>query len=517
MGEDFSAIEQALRQARQVGDGWDIPLPLGYGYQGGPVFPAHRLPAWLNSYCVELAEELQVPIDLPAMLALSVLGAAAGGRAVAEVRVNWREPLNLYTAVAMPPGARKTPVFMRMIRPLEDAEDAQADAARPDVTEARVRFASAKALADKAELDVARASQDAREEAVHYAATMRQIAEAIVVPVMPRLLADDATPETLTSLLHEQGGRLALFSDEGDVFNMMAGRYSTSGPNLAVYLKGHVGSPIRVDRKTRDSEVVKRPALTLGLTIQPDMLKAISTIPGARGRGLLGRFLWSVPASNIGGRETRSKAMSEACEKRYIDDVTLLVMSLRDWTDPAVLVFTPGATEAVYDYMDVLEKRMAPRADLGHIADWVSKLAGHMVRVAGLLHLASNVGGSWSQPVLASVVDDAVKIADYLIAHALIAFRAMAQDAVTDDAEAVLDWIGDRPSFTRREAYRSHQTRFGSVESIVPALTLLEEHGFIRKLPSEPTTARGRPMGLRYAVNPQHRDSGTLDTLTQMP
>lgn len=75
-------------------------------------------------------------------------------------------------------------------------------------------------------------------------------AEEITVPVLPRLVADDVTPEAVASLLAEQGGRLAVLSAEGGILATLAGRYS-GAPNLEVFLKGHAGDLLRVDRKGR--------------------------------------------------------------------------------------------------------------------------------------------------------------------------------------------------------------------------------------------------------------------------
>jgi replicative DNA helicase len=76
-------------------------------------------------------------------------------------------------------------------------------------------------------------------------------AASLVVPPVPRWLVDDATPEALAGLLATYG-RIALLSAEGDVFDQMAGRYNqAAGPNLGVYLKGHAGDLLKVDRRGR--------------------------------------------------------------------------------------------------------------------------------------------------------------------------------------------------------------------------------------------------------------------------
>jgi len=481
---------------------WEEPIPIGYGGKV-PVFPVQRLPLWLQDYVMAMSRALQVPIDLPAMMVLSVLAAAAGGRCIVEIRQGWREPLNLYTAVAMASGTRKTPVFQRIIKPLELAEREAVDKALPEVAEAKARHKAARAKADKAMDDIARAKTEAEEEAVHYASQMALLAEAIVVPSIPRILADDATPEALASLMCEQDGRLAMFSDEGEVFSMMSGRYSTSGPNLAIYLKSHVGSPVRVDRKGRDPEYIEHPALTLGLTIQPSMLAGIAGIDGARGRGLLGRFLWSIPQTNVGERDTEVEPIADEIEETYIDEMQILVRSLADWKDPAVLVFTPEADRALLAFQKELEPRLrASGGDLGHMADWASKLVGTVARIAGLLHLADNVRSGWQRPVQLGMVADAIRIGRHLIEHAKVAYEAMMMGPVVNDAEVLLRWMEGRSSFTQREAYRSNTYRWPHAADVVAPLQLLEDHDYIRRIDPPATAKRGRPRSQRFAVNP---------------
>src|SRR5262249_23330320 len=98
----------------------------------------------------------------------------------------------------------------------------------------------------------------------------------IEVPPVPRLVADDVTPEAAASLLAEPKGRLAIISAEGGIFDIIAGRYNGNVPNLDLWLKGHSGDMIRVDRKGRAPEYVPRPAMTLGLMIQPEVLSVIA-------------------------------------------------------------------------------------------------------------------------------------------------------------------------------------------------------------------------------------------------
>ena len=149
------------------------------------------------------------------------------------------------------------------------------------------------------------AGQEAEEIAVELATTPE--------PALPRLIVDDATSEKLGAMLAEQGGRIASMSPEGGVFDLMAGLYSKNGmPQFGVYLMGHAGDDLRVDRISRKGEHVKRPALTMGLAIQPTVLEGLLENNAFRGRGLLARFLYSLPESRIGSRKIEPAPVPES-------------------------------------------------------------------------------------------------------------------------------------------------------------------------------------------------------------
>ena len=91
----------------------------------------------------------------------------------------------------------------------------------------------------------------------------------------------DITPEKLGQTLAENGERLAIVSDEGGVFDIMAGRYSNGVPNLDVYLQSHAGGAVRVDRGNRPPVMMNHPALTIALSPQPDVLRGLTEKPAS--------------------------------------------------------------------------------------------------------------------------------------------------------------------------------------------------------------------------------------------
>ena len=482
---------------------WDPPIALS-ARRVLPRFPTDALPAWVGEQVAGVAEFTQTPPDLPGSVALAALSAAAGGRARVQIRPGWVEPTNLFTVVAMPPGSRKSAVFAAMIAPLLDAEQTLTEHATPLIIEADLARRTAQRDAERHATGATNApTPQARAEALAMAADAALAAEQMRVPARPRLIADDVTAEAAGSLLAEQGGRLAVLSAEGGIFTTMAGRY-TGVPNPEVFLKGHAGDLLRVDRKGRPAEHIPNPALTLGLAVQPEVLRDIAHTPGFRGRGLLARILYSVPPNTVGHRHVGAPAVPDPVATTYHDTLRALTLSLADLPEPTTLALSPDADALMLHLEAELEPRLAEDAELGHLADWASKLNGTIARLAGLLHLAAHLRDGWDQPISTDTVADAARLGHYYLAHALAVFDLMDTDPTLDRARTILAWITRTQTlrFTRRELLAQlHSSRFRKNADLDAPLHLLERHGYIRPGPA-PAPTGGRPAARPYDVHP---------------
>lgn len=486
---------------------WEDPVPLAGPRKLAP-FPVAALPDWLREFVAAVAEETQTPVDLAGCIALSVLATAAGGRAVVQVRGHWREPTNLFVVVALPPANRKSAVFALLTDPLYDAEAQLRTVQQPAIVEAQMTARLAKEAADKAAAKAASASTDERDELVSTAIALAQTAETVTVPAEPQLLADDATAETVTSRMSEQGGRIAVMSAEGDIFDIIAGRYSGK-PNMGVFLKGHAGDRLRVDRQTR-KEYIEHPALTMGLCVQPQVLDEIGRQDGFKGRGLLGRFLYSVPESLVGRRRLSPDPIPDQAKDTYRRHVIDLTVFLAEWTDPAVVQLTPEADAALLAFQERVEPKLAARGgSLGHIADWAGKLAGATARIAALLHLAQHLTKGHTIPVAEATMRDAIALADYFTSHGLAAFDQMGADLTTERARTVLETLRTHKwsEVSKRDLMvKLSRSEFATAADLDPVLSLLEDHGYVRAQPVARTGGRGRPPSPRYLVHPRLTD-----------
>jgi len=499
---------------------WESPSPLTRS-STLPVFPVEVFPAWMRDHVEATAEFTQTPVDLPAVVALSTLATAVGGRIEVRVRGPWIEPTNLFTVTSLPPGSRKSAVFSAMTRPIYQAEQMLAGGAEPKIAEAETMLDITKAKLDLAKKQAAKADTTTDEER-HKDESRRLLDELNKMMEAelprPRLVCDDATPEAAAALLGQQRGRLRVLSAEGGIFSILAGRYSSGVPNLDLFLKGHAGDELRIDRKNAAPVILNRPALTLGLTVQPDVLKAISDMPGFRGRGLLARILYSVPVNTVGYRRCGVEPPASEIANRYEARLRTLACQMygvvdtgKDALDDAITVadeppeFEPltlsdEAAKLLLDAERTIEPRLRPDWDLGYLADWASKLIGEIARIAGLLHTAEHLGGV-ALPISGGTMQSAIDIGEYFTQHAIAAFDDMGADASIAGAKLILAWIKshDIESFTRRDAHRGCRT-FRKATDLDPCLDLLEHHGYVQA--RDVTPEGGGHRTTTYTVNP---------------
>jgi hypothetical protein len=444
-------------------------------------------------------------VELAALLGLAVVAASVAKKVVVCLEPDYFEPVNIWVAVGMESGNRKTAVLNRMARPFTDWERSEAQHLESEIkrltserktTEARIESLRAKA---------AKAAKSAdRSDAI------AEIAELEVsqpeIPRAPRLWVQDVTPEKLPVLMAEQGERMALLSDEGGIFDMLAGRYSKGVPNLDLFLQAHSGTPVRIDRGSRPPVMLHNPALTVGLAPQPDVLESLKDKPGFRGRGLPARFLYALPQSPLGYRSLTPVPCPPAVESAYHDGIVRL-LTLAPPVDedgnwrPWALRFSSAAYASWKQFQRNIEVLMREGGKLYYLKDWAAKLAGAAARIAGVLHCVVS-DPRVDTTISEDTIERTLNILTPLIDHALAVFNLMDRDKGVEDAQNILGWIRTqgRASFKVRDCFCARQTRFKTMGGMRPALSLLAQHDYIRPQPRERVSHRPSEI---YDVNPK--------------
>lgn len=476
------------------------PEPILFGEIQTPEIPCSLLPGWLGDYAAAVAATTQTPPGMSVMMALATVAACEQKRFQVARTPEHIEPVALWTATALPPASRKTAVVNAFTGPIITWEREKEESERQerekitairDVTENRIKALHAQAVKADNATD--------RNRLIDEACRLRESMPDTLTP--PRIFTGDVTPERLQGMLLEQGERMALLSDEGGIFAVMAGLYSGGKTNINVFLQGHAGSAVRVDRQGRAAHL-DTPALTFGLCIQPDIIRQLSDTT-FRGNGCLARFLFCLPTSNIGTRTAHTIPMPESVKAAYQAGINALlnippVFDEHGKERARTITLDHGARQAWEAFFCFIESNMGEGRELEPIQDWAGKLAGAALRIAGLMAVVEQ--GELAKEIDEQTMTRALDLCEILIPHAQAAFDLMDGDDSQHDAKHVFRWLLDKGSLTFRQSdvYRELR-RFNDAERLTKALKALTARHVI----SEPMKSGtvGRP-SISFEVNP---------------
>jgi Protein of unknown function (DUF3987)/Bifunctional DNA primase/polymerase, N-terminal/Primase C terminal 1 (PriCT-1) len=502
-------LSQADRPSFQVpatsGDEapWEAPVSLDVPIL--PSLPPDLLPDWCKEMAVGVSRATETPFELAATIGLGVLAACNQGDRV-EVQAGYSEPLALWICTALDSGNRKTNVLVPMTSPLTQWDSEQAGKMAVEIERAKSRRETMMARIEAMRREAAKASSGDFEQQETAIAELEQSLP--VIPKSPQLWAQDVTPEALGSIMADNGGRMVIISDEGGIFDILAGRYSGGIPNLDLFLKAHSGSPARVNRQGRPAEVITRPLLSMVLSPQPEVLRQLAdrgrSIEHAakrtfRGRGLLARFLYCLPPSPLGYRTGATRSVPRGVEETYNKRVRELLDSHAKSAEPVILTLSAGARSEWREFGQVVEAAMRDGGAFEHLRDWAGKLPGAAVRIAGNLHRAQDWQGT---EINLETMRRALGFASALSQHALAAFDLMGCDPVIETARRIWRWIERERLcvFTARDVFQALRGAFPRVADLEPGFEVLIERFYLRERPKAPGVV-GRP-SRAFDVNP---------------
>ena len=472
------------------------PLPLGTTHRHGPAFPLEVLPDWIADQCREIAYAFQVPEDLPAMLALGSLSTILAG----HVKVNltgsaWTEHVNLYLVSALLPGSGKSPVFKVMTKPVIEVEKESRAAAKKALTDyERERRINEQRIKHHETIAVKGTIEEQR-SAIEEISLIDGMLDRQVRPPAGHLVSEDITPEALVEELAANGGRMALLSSEGGVFDMMAGQYVDKGKatNLAVYLQGWSADSVRRKRTKGEAIVIDEALLTVCVTTQPGVVEALGANRELVTKGVPVRFMFSVPPSLVGYRDRRRvlENIDSVINATYQDLMTKIGLAALASSEIKVLRTTSAAGERFLEWDQTLEERQKPGGDLADRAEWAAKLRATVLRCCGILHVADGAAGDMVQ---IDTVERAIVMANYWLAHADVVEKMWSDDQVTVRARTIVRWSldNDKPEFSLRDITVAKRGTFPAAEEAVAPLQALVDRGWITPLQEGPVEVMGR-------------------------
>ena len=476
---------------------WDTPIP--FQTVNAPNFPTDCLPEPIASFVKALAESTQTSEEMGGILSLGILATVFQSRYEVEIKSDWKEPLCLYTLAIAPPAERKSAVIAHLTAPVYHYEAARRESEQGEIARNRAErdFLEQKLQNMKKKLSRSPEKQNNLHEEI--LKTIEEL-DRFEDKHAYRLLVDDTTPEKLVEIMDTQKGCITILSAEGGVFDTITGRYNKSA-NFDIYLKGHAGDPIAIDRIGRATNYIEHPRLSMILTLQPHVLHNLIENTAFRARGLCGRFLYAVCKSKIGYRKVDSEAIPEQAKQEYERFINHILSGKKS----GVIRLSDEARKVQLEYAAQIEKRLGNEWE--SIRDWGGKLVGTMLRIAALLHAAELSENATEIPVGAKTITNSVKIAEYLGSHAMIAYQEMGADQNYEDAKYLLKRICglEHGEILKSELFDICKGKITKVENMESALQVLVDKNFI-KINKQQSGKKGRP-SQKIIVNPAIKNS----------
>lgn len=380
-----------------------------------PIISADILPDWARDYVRALADSAEMDETLGTLTALAAIASTLQHQFKVETVEGHTEHLPIMASAAMPSGERKSSTHNRLIAPLIEA---QKEPAKDRRTEQK-RIGIERRIAERQIKALEREEPNSPDDKKKQIESIMAIELAMLAQIGDRqLVVNDFTEAALTRALASNEESLLCASDEGGLFDNLAGRF-TDTPEIVLVLDAHCGSPFTVNRVGNGVTSLNRPLLSIAITPQPGVLARLGNHPGFIDRGLVARFLWAMPASRVGTRTLQSKPIDFNTANRYESALKALAIQHRAAGNMQKIKLSTAAFCAWQSFALEIEPRMGKSGDLAAIVPWASKLAAAVARIAAVVHLASNPGSPITPgDVPLDIMQRAIQVGHDLIPHA---------------------------------------------------------------------------------------------------
>ncbi|QCR33585.1 YfjI family protein [Lysinibacillus sp. SGAir0095] len=466
---------------------WETPIELDNKVL--PVFDTSIFPGWLRDFIEAVAIETQTPIDAAAMNSLAILSTAIGGKF--NIRANkssWIESLNTYSVIALESSERKTAVYKLFLKPILSYEIEENSRLSKIILEEKAERNTKVKRIDYLQQQYSKQEDEEKSKTIliKIKNMSREIDDsAKVIPKELRLFTNDVTPETIAQLMFDNNECLSILSDEGaEVFQMMAGRYSNK-INIDIYLKSYSGGNVTIDRTGGKSISLKNPILTIGLYVQPTVIQEIPN--NFSSRGLTQRFLYSIPKSLVGERDTNPPQIPISTNENYKSRIRkLLDIKVNS---PLTLEFDEEAQKYVFQMLKEIERMLGNQDINQDFKSWLGKLCGQIIRISGLIHIASNVSSinnNFSKKISIETLQKADSLRNYFIQHAEIAYGIINDNENLNDVKYILSKLTTSEKFKEQDRinyqdlWQLVKKRFSTANELKRVLYILEEMNYIK-------------------------------------
>ena len=476
---------------------WPEPEKLGEELPPVPPFDAGLLPLALRPMVEDVSDRMQTPPDFAAVVAVATLAGLCGRRALMQPKEHdssWLVVPNLWGGIVAGPGMMKSPVVTTVTTP---ARALEADW-RADYAEALREYEAAQ---ERASLDNAVWAESYKRAAKKQETLPTKPQAEVAKPSQRRLIAVDATFESLHQLLAENPAGVLVLRDELSGWLASLERQGRESER-AFYLECWSGDTgFTIDRIGRGSIHVEHCCVSLFGGIQPARLRAYladALRDGPSNDGLIQRFQLLVWPDIKQGWAYRDRTPNAGAMKAA-ESVCRRIAEM-DADTPLRFRFASDAQALFVEWLSDLETRL--RAD--DISPFMQAHLAKYRKLMPALALLFSIADNSLEAVGLHHAQQAADWCEYLAHHARRVYASRISPerlaAISLAQKLAKGWKREAGAFTARDVYRNEWTGLRTPDEVRAAVRVLEDAGWVR--PRKLESDAGRPSEA-YTINPK--------------
>lgn len=483
---------------------WPDPVPVP-ALPAVPVLEPSLLPASLRPWIQDVAERLQLPIDLPAIAAVTALSSVVGRRVRIRPKAhdNWTVTPNLWGMVIAPAGFKKSPALGQAMAPLHKLEriaHAEHEAAMATWLAEKERVAITNSALKSTAL--AQLKKDQNAEVPNMAPDPEE-------PTPKRYVVNNFSLEALAEVNISNPNGVLAFGDELYGLLKMADKPGNEELHSFLLTAWNGDEGFTFDRIGRGRRYVEYVCISILGGIQPGRLQEYLTFGGSGGAldsGFLNRFqlmTWpDLPDSYTyvdRVPDRNAEAVYQAVFERIAGVNQFPAIGEEGLAQSNIRQFEPSAQVAFQTWLEATERQCRSNTLPPVLTSHLSKFASLVPSLALIFAVADDV----PDMIPLRYVEQAIGWATYLLAHAERVFACTTRPD-TVHANALLEKIkagAITDCFTARDVYHKDWSMLHR-EGTEKAIALLCDLDHLMKV-EQPSTGRGRPAGAMYRINPK--------------
>jgi hypothetical protein len=364
-------------------------------------FPIDFLPPLIKNSILEVQSNTQFPLPLIASSALGAVSLACQNSIDVQPPVGSSSSTSLFILLIADSGEGKTPVDNYFNKPIRDFEENEARKAEEALVEQKTSR-SAWAI-EKTEIEEAfrknikkSLSSDKPEQVDQLNKEFENLQQKLQSHLSKepkqqrnyKMVFSNITPEKIALDLYENWPSVGLISDEaGSLFRGRAMR------DLGMLNQLWDGAPLRVDRVSSPSFIVKNARLSISLMVQRKIFDSYLIGNGSEARdiGFLARCLVAFPMSAKGSRMLSTQPQSWNQLTKFQQRITDLLAQDKLDVDQGrqqrpTLEFSLEAKHHWTDFRNNIESDLNAGGYLCDVDDAASKMGTNVARMAALFH-----------------------------------------------------------------------------------------------------------------------------------